>query len=262
MNRRTQSNPSPVLEEVLSEIKTTDSICQSFLTGLRFVVQDTARDPEYINNHLLSYTFQDYLQSIVALPLLIQAGIHNVCKRELRFILEMSIKLCVVQQQKYDYDVATKLSTLKSTLDSTNISMQKSADLFLLPSDQHADFHQEVGRVYGETSNYVHLSSKQIIERIDLVTNGRTSGFENAVDIQSLHGLIARGLACSLVFLLHAVPDYVAGDLLVENDGSSFSWFFSGSRFIAYIDEKFDYKHERKTRLEEIKAQRWQNTFF
>jgi hypothetical protein len=262
MTEGQQSEPTPILEEVLAEIRATESICQSFLNGLRFVVQDTARDPEYLNNHLLSYTFQDYLQSIVALPLLIQAGIHNVCRRELRFILEMSIKLCVVQQQKYQSDVATKLSTLKSTLDSTNISMQKSVDLFLLPSDQYDDFHQEVGRVYGETSNYVHLTSKQILERIDLVTNGRTSGFENAVDIQSLNGLIARGLACSLVFLLHSVPDYVAGDLLVENDGASFRWFFSGSRFIAHIDEKFDYKHERQARLEEIKTQRWQTAFF
>lgn len=246
-----------ISDDIRTQLELTDLICRSFLFGLRFAVDDTSRDPSYIENHLLSYTFQDYLQSTIAIPVLTQAGILNACKRELRFLLEMSIKLCSVQQQQYESDVATKLSTLQATFESTNISMQKGLNLALIPEANRPDFYQEVGRVYGETSSYIHLTLKQILERVDLVNQGRTSGFENGEDLSSLNSLVGRGLACSLVFLLHAVPEYVAGDLLVSEDGSSNDWYFSKSRFIALIDEHFDYKHERQTKLEEIKTQRW-----
>jgi hypothetical protein len=249
-------------EAIRQQVRQAEMICQSFLFGLQFVVMDTARDPGYLDNHLLSYTSQDYLQSTIALPLLIQEGIHNVCKRELRFILEMSIKLCSVQQQQYSLDVATKLNTLKATLDSTNISMQKQLDLHLLPQTELSAFYQEVGRIYGETSSYVHLTQAQILERVAMVDQGRTSGNENAADVEALNTLIARGLACSLVFLLHSVPEYVAGDLLVQSDGTSLNWYFSQSRFIANMDEQFDYKHERQSQLEEIKRRRWEGIMF
>src|SRR5207245_1810900 len=101
---------------------------------------------------------------------------HNVCRREMRFILEMSIKLCYIQQQQYTSDIATKVATFKSTLDSTNISIQKQMDLRLIPQADRQAFFQEVGRFYGETSGYVHLSQAQILERISIVGQGKTAG--------------------------------------------------------------------------------------
>lgn len=238
-------------------IQQSEDICHSFLFCLSFVVSDTARDPSYFENHLLSYTSQDFLQSTISLPILIQEGIHNVCRRELRFILEMSIKICFVQQKQYNSDIATKLSSFKSIFDSPNISIQKQLDLHLIPEPERLSFYQEVGRLYGETSSYIHLTQAQILERIALVDQNRISGQEGADEIESLNRLIGRGLACSLVFLLHSVPRYVAGDLLVEPDGSSLKWFFGQSRFIALIDEQFDYKHERQANLKKIKETRW-----
>jgi hypothetical protein len=243
--------------ELATLIAQADQMSRAFLSGLSFIVRDTARDPSYFDRHLLSYTAEDYLQSVAALPLLIQEGIHNICRRELRFVLEMSIKLCFIQQKQYSSDIATKLATFKKELDSTNISVQKQLDLHLLPAAEHAAFYQEVGRLYGESSGYVHLTHAQIIERIALVNQGRTSGKEGPAQIVSLNRLVARGLACSLVFLLHSVPDYVAGDLLVQPDGSSIGWPFAESRYAAFIDEHFDYKAERQAALEEIKRQRW-----
>jgi hypothetical protein len=206
---------------------------------------------------MLSYTAQDYLQSAIALPMLVQEGIHNVCRRELRFLLEMSIKVCRIQQQDYQADIPTKLSALKETFDTTNISMQKQVNLTLLPETEWASFHQEVGCLYGETSGYVHWTSTQIHERIAMIDQGRTSGNESAADIQRLNDLVARGLAVSLVFLFHSVPEYVAGDCLVESDGSSLGWPFSRSKFVAHIDEHFDYKHERRENLQDIRRSRW-----
>jgi pimeloyl-ACP methyl ester carboxylesterase len=40
------------------------------------------------------------------------------------------------------------------------------------------------------------------------------------------------------------------------------SGFFAGSRFIAHMDESFDYKHERQANLSQIRADRWNAVTF
>jgi hypothetical protein len=56
-------------------IQEAELISKTFLAALSFIVQDTRRDGDYISNHLLSYTAQDYLQSALSLPLLVREGI-------------------------------------------------------------------------------------------------------------------------------------------------------------------------------------------
>ena len=174
----------------------------------------------------------------------------------------MSIKLCYVQQQQYNLDVASKLQTFERILDSTNISIQRQLELYLLPEGEHPTFRNEVGRLYGAASRYVHLSNAQVLERINLVDQGRTSGYENFTDVHELNALFRRVLACCTALLLHSVPPYVAGDLLVEPDGSSLQWYFQASRFIALIDEGFDYKFERQANLSQIRTDRWNAVTF
>ena len=85
---------------------------------------------------------------------------------------------------------------------------------------------------------------------------GRIGGKESALDFGALTSLVERGLAISLTLLFHSVPEYVAGDWLVEPNGSTTTWVFTESRFIAAIDSHFDYKHERQENLNAIKATR------
>ena len=59
------------------------------------------------------------------------------------------------------------------------------------------------------------------------------TGKEGAADIEQLVNITSRCVACSLVLLLHSIPDYVSGDWLVENDGSTVEWYFTASRFVA-----------------------------
>ncbi|WP_192357305.1 hypothetical protein [Mesorhizobium mediterraneum] len=49
------------------------------------------------------------------------------------------------------------------------------------------------------------------------------------------------GLAASLVLLFHSVvvPTHVAGEWLIETDGTSQDWYFAGSSFIAAVDNDF-----------------------
>ena len=106
------------------------------------------------------------------------------------------------------------------------------------------------------------LTSEQISSRIFFIEAGRSIGNESAEDLANINSFLERIYAVSIIFMMHGVPDYVTGDWLVESDGSSNSWYFSASKFIASIDQQFDYKHERKSKLDEIKEKREMNTRF
>ncbi|MGC1615046.1 MAG: hypothetical protein WA736_10205, partial [Candidatus Acidiferrum sp.] len=95
-----------------------------------------------------------------------------------------------------------------------------------------------------------------IQERIAATDASRATDAENVVDFDALNDLLSRGLASSIVLLFHGVSAYVAGDWLVPPDGMMNDWYFAASRFIAGIDSNFDYKAERQTKLDEIRAAR------
>jgi len=181
-------------------------------------------------------------------------GLLNVAKRELRFIVESSIKVCFVQQKEASASIQDKLNQFDKELSSQRISIKQNLELAMLPETLKEPFVEEAGRVYGLTSNYVHLTPKQIRERIEAVDAGRTAGNEIAADVDGLNSLVSCGMAVSLVLLFHSVPRYVAGDWLVEHDGSTKKWYFGASQFLAGIDSHFDYKSERQADLAKIQA--------
>jgi hypothetical protein len=242
--------------ELADGLRESDTIVRSYLAGLGFIVRDTARDERYWDNHLLSYLTQDLIESSVLIISSMLEGVHRAPRRELRFIIETSIKICFVQQKDYQSSIADKLLKFDKELASLRISINRNIELFLLTDELRKAFADETGRLYGMMSDYVHLSPMQIQERIDAVDAGRTAGRETPSEIKALNELLARVLAVSLTLLFHSVPDYVAGDWLVEEDGSSLNWYFSGSRFIADLDAHFDYKHERQHQLAAIQSTR------
>lgn len=242
--------------ELVAPLKTTNAIVLAYLAALDFIIRDTRRDPTYLENHLLSYLAQDFLQSAISIVTLSMEGLTSVAKRELRFVIEASIKLCLVQQKDYASSIQNKLDRFDKELSSQRISIKQNLDLSMLPEELRESFGDEVGRVYGLTSSYVHLTPQQIQERIAAVDAGRTAGKEDAADIEALNLLVSRGLAISLTLLFHSVPSYVAGDWMVEDNGSTVAWYFTGSRFLAGVDRYFDYKHERQDRLAEIQEVR------
>lgn len=219
---------------------------------MQFVAMDTSRDPKYIENHLLSYLAQDFVESLAAIPVLVEQGIHNVALREARFILEASIKMCAVQQSSPTTSITEKLIRFQGLFDSSSISVKKKITLSFLPEDHRDDFQVEVGRAYGLTSNYVHLTLHQMQERLARLDAGKTAGKDDVDDVASLNRVLTRIYSCALVLLFHSVPAYVAGDWFVERDGSTAEWFFTRSRFLSMIDAAHDYKFERQCVLKEV----------
>lgn len=227
--------------DVLPVIARTERAANAYVRALAFVVHDTARDPQFSRTHLFAYLLEDLFQSAISIPLLAAEGMWSVARRELRFLLEASTKQAVIQHEAYSISIQEKLSKFERLLASPSISCKNRLSLHLLDEGLRPQFLEEVGRLYGEGSNYVHLSPTQVQDRMAAVEAGHTLGFEGVGEARTAADLASRTLASSLVLLLHGVPSYVAGDLLVESDGTSRDWFFAQSKFIASIDAQFDY---------------------
>jgi hypothetical protein len=160
--------------DLAEQLRQTDYIIRCYLAGIGFIVHDAGRAPEFTTTHLLSYLAQDYIESAISIITLAMEGVHNVVKRELRFIIESSIKIGFIQQKSYDSLIEEKLKQFDKELSSQSISIKQNLLLSLLPDSMRDGFCDEVGRVYGLTCNYVHLTPTQIEERIAAVDAGRT----------------------------------------------------------------------------------------
>jgi hypothetical protein len=247
---------------LIEPFKQTTEIINGFLQWISFCAMDTGRDPEYVKNHLLYVLVDDYLESLVAAPLLIKEGIHRTVIRDARFLLEMSIKMAYIQQSEYRLPIETKISSFNKELSSPSISIMKKIKLGLIKEELMPDFYEETGRLFGYSSKYIHLTPEQIKSRILLIEAGRSLGKEDACDLWKLNSFLERIYAVSIVYIMHSVPCYISGDWLVESNGETTNWYFLASKFIAAIDEHFDYKHERQSRLDEIKKIRKQKIRF
>lgn len=242
--------------DVLPLVARTEQAANAYIRALAFVINDTARDPQFSHTHLFAYLVEDLFQSAASIPILAAEGMWSVARRELRFLLEASTKLAVIQHEAYATSIQDKVTHFDRMLASSSISCKNRLSLHLIEEHLRPQFLDEVGRLYGEGSNYVHLSPLQVQGRMLAVGAGHTLGFEGVEEARVAADLAARTLAASIVLLLHGVPRYVAGDLLVESDGTSRDRFFAQSRFIASIDAKFDYKHERKGDIDDVLQKR------
>lgn len=243
-------------EEREQEASVLKDISLDFIRALRFVVMDTQRASDFPESHLLHYIYQDFLESALAIPSLVHNGMLNVARRELRFMIEAALKLCFIQQQYYSSSVGDKLSKYEQTLDSASISIKKKVICHMINKELRGEFDDEIGRLYREISQYVHLTHSNLVEKIAHSKEGKIVGFESLDDLKGLALLVSRSLAVVLVLIFHSVPSYIAGDYFVESDGSTVGNYFVRSRFVANIDSAFDYKQERKENLETIKALR------
>lgn len=249
-------------QELRQPIIELHKIRDAFLFALKFAETNAARDPQYRDTYLLHYLSHDFMQSVCAIPVLAIEGILSASKRETRFILEAAIKLCCIQQNDYTLPIAKRMQNFQELLSTSSITMGKNVPLKMLSEEKRGEFNSEVGRTYGEVCNFVHLTPHQMNERIRLTDAGRISGKESAEDIVELCKLTERVFALALVYIFHAAPSFVTGDFFVEGNGSSVSWHFSASKWMAEIDAHFDYKHERQASLSEIARLRGENIRF
>jgi len=197
----------------------------------------------------------DIYQRVVSINILAEEGITNTCLRELRYLIEVAIKSCLIVTNSQKETFKEQIKEYEKLLNSSNINPLNKLNFGYLGTSNEA-FKTDVKQLYGYLSKYTHSSSHQLLERLSRNDSGRTIGYEEIEELNYLNNNIEKVYAIVIVMIFHSVAQYVPGDFLVENNGRTIDWYFNKSKYISLIDEKFDYKHERQAILDELILER------
>lgn len=246
------NKPSEIPELLKSDYSETCKIIEDFLFWLKFSVCDTSRDPKFGSNNLLSFLEQDMIETLIVVLGNIQDGAHNPAKRELRFLLELSIKMAFVQQNGYAETIQDKIKQYKDQINSTNIGIRNQITFNYISPENKIKLNEESGRIYGEASIFVHLTVKNMTQRIEKIENGHFIGNESLEELRSTNVFLKNILTYCMVFIIESLPEYVVGDWFGMLYPETENWYYLKSKYIAEVDSYFDYKAEREKYLNEL----------
>lgn len=259
-------NKSKIQEELNSEEYKEEwnrllDMRKSIFYCLSFCYVNSARDGVSGKRNFFLRMIDDILQSVMSIEIIAKEGISNTCRRELRYLIELSIKSCLIVNNTSKQNFEDQIDEYQKLLNSSNINPINSLSFSYL-KDKEDEFKTETKRLYGYLCKYSHSSSFQIKERLAKAEIGRTIGYEGIEELRKLNNDIEKVFAIVLVMIFHSVAQYVTGDFLVEPNGETVSWYFNQSKYISIIDEEFDYKHERQSILEKLKKDRIERVKF
>lgn len=243
-------------EEYKNEYNRHLEILNSFQYALMFVQMNCSRSEELKSKLFCLSVTTDMYQSLVAIKILSKEGIRNACRRELRYLIELAIKACLISQQISKRSNKEQIDQFRDTLSSTNITMIKDINFHFFNDKEKDRFIIETKRIFGKLCLYVHSTPHQMHERVKLDAVGRYIGNEGIEELHELNDEIGHVLSIVMILFFHAIPEWCVGDYMVERNGYTIDTYYSKFNYFAIIDKKFDYKHERQDKLDEIQKLR------
>lgn len=228
------------------ELKLIRDITNDFIYTLNSISLCSTRAGNIYDDFLTIKAIDDILQSVIAILSLVEHGIHNTIKRELRYLIEMMTKYVIVDYVKMGESLTTKTQYLKDSIPNSSIDV---IDGYTPPliGVKNDEFKAEVKDFFYKACVYVHPSKKQIDEQVKNYERGNTIGFESSKMLADMNKLIFRAYDMILVMLFHGFGDSMSGDLFIQLLDDNKKWKFHKSKYVKEYSKNFDYKHERKT---------------
>lgn len=233
-----------------SELKFIKGLTYDVVDVLRLCLAYSGRAGKLAEHSLVIRSTDDLGQSVVAALHLQKDGLINPIKRELRYIIESSVKYLYVDQQTqgstFDSDLNDRLEFLENRVGSS-IDVLDELKLHGLHPEDEKHFKAEVYDAYRKSCAYVHVSRQQIEERLKRIEKGFPAGFESVDDLRKIGRLMFRVYDIALVLYFHGFGLPMTGDLFLQVLDDLPKWRFHKGKYVSIISGYFDYKHERKT---------------
>ncbi len=231
-----------------SELKFIERMTSDIVILLRLSLMYSGRAGEYSENSLTVRSTDDLAQSVLAAWHLIQQGMINPVKRELRYIIESSVKYLYVDQHAKGMESPAKLMERLAFLE-TNVNsvidVREDLKLAALHSDDAKQFVDELYDIYRDCCAYVHVSRRQIEERLDMADKGRLIGFVTAEELRKIGRLMFRVYDVALTLYFHGYDLSMTGDIFSEGLDNLPKWKFHKGKYVSIVSAYFDCKHER-----------------
>ncbi|MCH8955960.1 hypothetical protein IIA28_11685 [candidate division KSB1 bacterium] len=234
-------------QQFQQELKHLSAYTFDFVQCIRSIAFYSTRAKDIYDNFLTIRASDDYLQLAIGVRSLVVNGIQNMAKRELRYMIEMTVKYLIVDQELMGKELPQKTEYLKTNIPNSSIDVIERMNT---PFNETLDleFKSEIKDFFYKSCAYVHPSKKQIEEQLNNYKKGYTIGFESASMLCDISKLIFRAYDMILVMLFHGFGESMSGDLFIQNFDEDDKWKFHKGKYVKQYSKLFDYKLERKSR--------------
>jgi nucleoside diphosphate kinase len=246
------------------ELKKIKKIRQDFAVLLLHCV--TASDvSESSGKSFLLWFSPDLTQSVKSSEVLIEKGLRNPARRELRFVLESSVKTLFVDQSLASAPFESREKFFESNrVDSNSIDEANELELSLLDSRDSKACKEKIREEWGWASSYVHPSTHQVKERLEMQVWGRHGGDIEAQYVRKYAEEFFEIIGLVSVLVLEMIDtrsELTAADVISSLTDPP-GWILRRHRFVGKIGEQFDDQLGRdEAQLERLKQER-QKTLF
>lgn len=217
------------------------------IQSIRTIAVYSTRAKYIYDEQLTIHGSDDIIQSIIGLRNLVANGIHNLAKREIRYLIEMTTKYLVVDQETSGNSLNARSQYLADKIPQSSIEV---IDRLTTPFERSLDkqFKDEVKDLFYKACAYVHPSKRQIDEQLDNYSKGIHIGFETAKMLSDINRLLFRSYDIVLTMLFIGFGQSMSGDLFIEVFDDDPKWKFHKGKYIKEYSKLFDYKTERRSK--------------
>lgn len=228
------------------EIKFFSKLINDFIDAVRTCWIYSSRDYNLFENSMLLNHTDEFLESAVSCEILVNNGALHAARRELRYLLETSVKYLVVDQNSPQLCYKDKIKYFHENIPRSSISCIENIWITGLNKIDTKEFINSANDVYKKLSKYVHPSKQQIEEIIERQNRSAFLGFETEIDIKRISGLAYKVLEFVIAIYLTCLGFSSTGDIFINYLDAKDDWKFHKSKYIKKISESYNYKLERK----------------
>ena len=211
------------------------------------------RHPSFFTSWITLRMKPHLIQSLLATVLLVKEGMLDPARRELRFLVEMSVKTLWLDkgggrtdENDAIVDVADKVAALDDFRSQKFEVIVAGLEFGLLPADTAATYRQTATDLYSKLSTYSHVSGANVGRDLANFNRGRPFGFETTSDIEVIARLAKRVLDFALASQFEAFDRGLVGDIFVTIFDDQPRWTFHRTPLVSAISRQFDDKLERQ----------------
>lgn len=223
-----------------------DRLVQDFAMGLRSSWLAFSRYPQS-DEWILQRSMDDLLESVVAVRTASREGTFNAARRELRYLLESTVKYVYVDQQLAgETSLEERIRFLGDNSKVPRSSISPIDDVTLRMVGDKEEFQQAVCQSFSALSGFVHPSRRASEERLARAARGEFSGLEGPKVLEAFTRLSSQTLDLVLTLVFEGIGPSFSGDLFVSLLDDAPRWKFHKTKFVSQVSGFFDYKVERR----------------
>lgn len=218
-------------QQYQQEIRFLQTVSMDFVHTVRAISFYSTRSENIYSEFLSIRTIDDLIQSSIGIKLMVENGIYNIAKRELRYLIEMITKYVIVDCLKMGESFESKTEYLRDKVPRSSIEI---INEYSTPfsDDLKDEFQDEVKDFFYKSCVYVHPSKKQIDEQIKNYEQGCVIGFESAKMFTDMNRVLFRAYDMILVMIFHSFGHSMSKDLFEQLFDENPKWKFHKGKYV------------------------------